>query len=488
MADKQISALAAATSIGTSDLFVIEQAQTAKKATGQVVIRDLAAALDGHGGIASITKTGTVGLTDTYAVAFADGTTSTLEIKNGRSITGAVVSDNDYTLTLNFNDGTTYKSGSLKGAQTYVHIRYADREPSSTFDPISTTPKAWMGICTTTAAFAPAVASQYKWYKIKGEDAQLNIRYSVGFERPTDNSMMRATPTVDSAWIGFNHSADASMLTEWDNYSWARFKGDTGDGASVVSQTVSFAYSNAPTTTPSTWYGSVASAASAYGSTQGAYLWTRLNLEWNNGEYSEIVLPAYQGIDGDGLQGVVKSVNSSITPDADGNITLGAAALGAIPAPAQASTDNVLKYDGSAWVAGSVAGGTVKSVNAKNPDANGAVTLYGSDIRMVSSGTQTVKAAIEANAAAFENKQDKFVAVQVTIPASGWSGGSNTVSVAQITANNNVRVSPYMTVANYTAWNDAGVYPVEPQTAGQLTFICESTPSGDLIAALEIWG
>ena len=57
MADKQISDLVAATSVQTSDLFVLEQSGTAKKLTGQILINFLTAIADGHGGIAAITWT-----------------------------------------------------------------------------------------------------------------------------------------------------------------------------------------------------------------------------------------------------------------------------------------------------------------------------------------------------------------------------------------------------------------------------------------------
>ena len=86
MADKPISGLTAAESVGDSDLFVLEQDGQAKKLTGQTLMHGLAVELDGHGGIASIAKTGTSGLVDTYTITFADGTNSTFSVTNGDSI------------------------------------------------------------------------------------------------------------------------------------------------------------------------------------------------------------------------------------------------------------------------------------------------------------------------------------------------------------------------------------------------------------------
>lgn len=60
--------------------------------------------------IATITKTGTSGLVDTYTVTLSDGSTTTFQVTNGRSIvsvakTGTSGSVDTYTIT--YNDGTT---------------------------------------------------------------------------------------------------------------------------------------------------------------------------------------------------------------------------------------------------------------------------------------------------------------------------------------------------------------------------------------------
>ena len=64
---------------------------------------------DGHGGIQTITKTGTSGLVDTYTIAFADETTSTFTVTNGRSISGLTTSKSGKvtTITITYNDNTT---------------------------------------------------------------------------------------------------------------------------------------------------------------------------------------------------------------------------------------------------------------------------------------------------------------------------------------------------------------------------------------------
>lgn len=93
MADKRINELEEALSITAADLFVLQQANTAKKLSGQTMTNFLLALANGHGGISSIDKTSssaTDPVVDTYTVTFADQTTTTFEVTNGaKGNTGA---------------------------------------------------------------------------------------------------------------------------------------------------------------------------------------------------------------------------------------------------------------------------------------------------------------------------------------------------------------------------------------------------------------
>ena len=93
MADKRIDELEEATTITATDLFVLEQANTAKKLSGQTMTAMLTALAQGHGGISSITKTGSAGtnpVVDTYTITFADASTTTFTVTNGlKGDTGA---------------------------------------------------------------------------------------------------------------------------------------------------------------------------------------------------------------------------------------------------------------------------------------------------------------------------------------------------------------------------------------------------------------
>lgn len=90
-------------------------------------------------GIVSVEKTGTSGLEDTYQITYTTGSPTTFTITNG-----------------------------APGASAYVWIRYAAREPAQDSD-LKTTPDAWMGVYSGSAATAPTAYTAYTWYKIKGE-------------------------------------------------------------------------------------------------------------------------------------------------------------------------------------------------------------------------------------------------------------------------------------------------------------------------------
>jgi hypothetical protein len=83
LADKTVGELPRASTVTTTDLFVMEQAGQAKSLTGQVLINDLATALDGHGGIKSIT------LNDDYTLTFIMSDDTEVKTTSVRGATGA---------------------------------------------------------------------------------------------------------------------------------------------------------------------------------------------------------------------------------------------------------------------------------------------------------------------------------------------------------------------------------------------------------------
>lgn len=239
MADKAIGSLTLATTFGVSDRIVLEQDNTAKAMTGQTLISLLATALDGHGGIDSLSKTSSTGtnpVIDTWTFVMADATTMSFQVTNGLK-------------------GDT-------GAQTYVWIRYASREPIADSD-LTTTPDKWIGIYVGTAAIAPTTYSSYTWYQYKGE------------------------------------------------------QGDAGDPAELTDSEIVYQEGTSGTSVPTgTWSTTIPSVA------QGNYLWTRTTLIFNTGSPVVSYSVARIGVDGTGT-GTVQSVNE-VQPDANGDVTLNA--------------------------------------------------------------------------------------------------------------------------------------------------------------------
>ena len=277
MADKSVGELVAAKSVTPYDLFVLEQSGTAKKLTGQTLENWLVSLADGHGGIQSIAKLSTSGLVDTYRITLADTTTFDFVVTNGRSVTGISKTSTSGlvdTYTISYNNSTTSNftvtNGEKgdKGDNAYLWIKYASQEPTESSHSIGDIPDNWIGIYSGNASSAPTDWKQYKWYKIKGE------------------------------------------------------KGNTGDAATLVSASVSYQSSDSGTIIPSgEWSSSVPTVA------QGKYLWTRIIQTFNTGSPVTFYAVSRMGVDGSGS---VSSV-CGVSPDSDGNVTLVATDVGALP-------------------------------------------------------------------------------------------------------------------------------------------------------------
>ena len=207
MADKQISELTPATAIQTADLFVLEQSGTAKKLTGQILINWMTAYADGHGGIASIAKTGTAGLVDTYTITYADTTTSTFTVTNGAK-------------------GDT-------GDAWYVHLKYSSDMPTSDSD-MGDTPDNYIGIYSGTEDDPDNLHySNYEWFQWKG-----------------DTGNTGAACTITSQEIGYMSSSSGTVVPEgsWQStiptvaagyFLWCRTKVTYNTGDIVTSYSVS---------------------------------------------------------------------------------------------------------------------------------------------------------------------------------------------------------------------------------------------------------
>lgn len=225
MADKQISDLVAATSVQTSDLFVLEQSGTAKKLTGQILINFLTAIADGHGGIASITwqTSGTSGDGQYHyaTIHYADTTTSTFTIRDGLK-------------------GDT-------GNDWYVYIKYSADLPTSDAD-MSNTPDNWIGLYSGTASTAPSHYTDYTWFQWKGDTGNTGaactiVSQSVGYLTSSsgtvvpEGSWQSTVPTVAQGSFLWTRSRvtynTGDVVT---SYSVARFGIDGAGSVSSVNE------------------------------------------------------------------------------------------------------------------------------------------------------------------------------------------------------------------------------------------------------------
>lgn len=266
----------------------MEQDGAAKKLTGQILLNWLTAAADGHGGISSIVKQSTSGLTDTYRITMADTTTFDFPVKNGRGITGvSKISTSGLvdTYRITYNDSTTstftITNGAKgdKGDNAYVWIRYAAQKPTAASHSFGVLPDNWMGVYSGNSATAPTDWTKYQWFEIKGE------------------------------------------------------KGDIGNPALLTSQSVTYQASTSGNVIPSgNWQGSIPTVA------QGAYLWTRVAMTFNSGTPIYAYSVSRMGIDGTGAVSTV----CGVSPNSSGNVDLSASDVGALAASGGIVTGNIL--------------------------------------------------------------------------------------------------------------------------------------------------
>ena len=287
MANKTIGQLTEATSVQSADLFLLEQTGVAKKVTGQTLINDLAAALDGHGGIVSIAKTSTSGLVDTYTITMADGTTATFSVKNGANGTNGTngtngadgfsptivsstisgghrltITDASGTRTVNVMDGTNGTNGNngTNGVDgtTFIPSVSAEGVISWTNDGGKSNPPSvnihgengTNGVDGVT--FTPSVSAEgvISWtndggrvnppsVNIKGAQGEQGDNWFVYIKwasvQPTSDADMGDIP---DAWMGVYGGASATAPTHYTDYQWYKIKGAKGDDGDPITAVV----------------------------------------------------------------------------------------------------------------------------------------------------------------------------------------------------------------------------------------------------------
>ena len=411
MADKSIDQLNAAEKIYATDLFVLQQSGSAKKLTGQVLLNWLTAAADGHGGIQSIEKLSTSGLVDTYRITLADTTIFDFVVNNGRGITGISKTSTSGlvdTYSISYNDGTTstftVKNGEKgdKGDNAYIWIKYASQEPTESSHSMGDIPDNWIGIYSGNASTAPTDWKLYQWFKHKGE------------------------------------------------------KGDTGNPATLVTKSVTYQVSDSGTIIPSGSWGSSIPMVS-----QGKYLWTKTELQFNSGDPIISYSVGRMGIDG---SGAVSSV-AGVSPDATGNVTLEASDVGALPS----------------------AGG----------DMTGAINMNGQPISGLNDPTEDTQAArkgyvdaAKEEGKAYTDSKRKTWTATITTTWSGSGPYTQSVTVSGILASDMPHITPVYSSDNATALAQKEAWACVSKAvteANSITFTCfEDKPAAAIPIQSEV--
>ena len=117
-------------------------------------------------------------------------------------------------------------------------------------------------------------------------------------------------------WIGIYSGTSSTAPIHYTDYTWYEFKGekgDTGEAATIVTQTVGYQQSDSGSVVPEgSWTTTVPAPV------QGKFLWTRMQLQFNTGSTITSYSVSRYGMDGSGS---VVTVNN-VSPDQNGNVQL----------------------------------------------------------------------------------------------------------------------------------------------------------------------
>lgn len=293
--NKQISQLTPTTVITNDDLFVVEQDAEAKKIAGRYLMIQLAAMLDGHGGIASWmlhSASATDPVVRTYRVTMTDGTYFDIAIPDGA--TGP-----------RGEDGTSIsiESTGVEYAVGASGVTAPDTGWSSSVPAAEPGDYLWTRTAVIYSDGSRTTSYAVSYIGQDGVSYYVHIRYSDEF--PDADADMYTSPTGDTRYMGVYTGSSPTAPTAWTNYGWVQVRGDTGAAAQITNMTTRYAFSPSDTQQPTTFHSSIAAAASAYGDTQGAWLWTAVHTEWNgDGSMPTIYFTSYQGVDGDRITGL----------------------------------------------------------------------------------------------------------------------------------------------------------------------------------------
>lgn len=300
MADKAISDLTPATTVGASDLFVLEQNSTAKKLQGSTLLTFLGALWESYGGITDTTQY--------YAVSDSDSVVPSTWYTTRQSMTAVNRFLWSY-MTVTYASGDTQDSTPCvigvwgdQGNSWYVHIKYASTYPTSDED-MGDTPDAWVGVYSGIASTAPTTYTSYQWYRWKGLTGDTGT--SITGVAKTGTSGL-----VDTYTVSFSDGTTATFtVTNGTNIQSIAKTGSSGlqDTYTVTltsGQTTQFLVNNGKGITAVTW----TSTTSPSGTPHIAGATDTYTITYNDGDTSQFQV--YNGANGAGAVAKVDGIDA----------------------------------------------------------------------------------------------------------------------------------------------------------------------------------
>jgi hypothetical protein len=138
-------------------------------------------------------------------------------------------------------------SAGADGTNAYVHIKYAEEEPTQDSD-MKDTADEWIGIYSGTSSTAPEHYTSYTWFLMKGDkgdtgsagadgddgaDAYVHIKWSA--DEPEQDSDMKSSP---DEWMGIYSGTSSTAPAHYTSYTWYKVKGETGSVDNVYGNTI----------------------------------------------------------------------------------------------------------------------------------------------------------------------------------------------------------------------------------------------------------
>lgn len=272
--------------------------------------------------------------------------------------------------------------------------------------------------------------------------ADFTAEQLAGLKGPKGDAFTYADFTAEQLAGLKGPKGDAFKYSDFTPAQLAALKGDPGTPATVTSTETVYQAGTSGTEAPTgTWSAAVPTVP------QGRYLWTRVTTQFNTGEPVIYYSVSRFGVDG---AGSVVSVNG-ISPDDSGDVKFPGAKgkylgfteenkLGAVDLPSASTTAKGITY-------------------------------------LVDSYTSTDTGKAATPKAVNDVYKLLPVSTSVTLTAAGWSSGTQTVGLADVTAENHVIVAP--APASRDTYINSDVR-CTAQGEAQLTFTAASTPTGDV--------